>query len=518
MPLSLGQTLNNRYRIVNLLGQGGFGAVYKAWDANLGEPVALKESIESSPAAQKQFQLEAKLLFKLHHNSLPRVHDFFIVPGQGMYLVMDYIEGEDLESLRIKAGGRLAEAQVLLWIGQVCEALSYLHSQNPPVIHRDIKPTNIRITPNGSAMLVDFGIAKVFDPNLRTTLGARAVTPGYSPTEQYLSHGVTDARTDIYALGATTYTLLTGHIPPEAPERTLGVGLPAPLTVNPTISPRVEAAVLKAMEIDPNQRWQAAADFQAALRADHWGAFPAEVQPTSKIPYSPSEAEGENPPQGSIITRLSLREIALYAFLLALVVISLLWMKGKGFLGEKTATLTFTLQQSPSAVVETNIPTASYTPTPIPSAASTGTPVFTVTSTAAGPFVYTVEDDDTLWSIAQKFGVDLLTLIIINNLDASSPVVKTGQQLIIPGQDEQLPTATPIPSDLRSGTKIYYQVQRGDSLFSIANTFNSTVAAILQENKLENENSIYVGMVLNIPVNLVTPAPTATPTATKSSP
>jgi serine/threonine protein kinase len=110
MTLSPGQILNNRYRIVMLLGQGGFGAVYRAWDTNLDEPVALKESVETSPSVRKQFQLEAKLLFRLVHTNLPRVHDAFVLPNQGMYLVMDYIEGEDLGTMLEKAGGPLREA------------------------------------------------------------------------------------------------------------------------------------------------------------------------------------------------------------------------------------------------------------------------------------------------------------------------------------------------------------------------------------------------------------------------
>lgn len=282
MTLSPGQTLNNRYRIVNLLGQGGFGAVYKAWDTNLGEPVALKESFETSPAAQKQFQLEAKLLFKLHHNNLPRVHDFFMVSGQGMYLVMDYIEGEDLDNMLKKAGGVLREAQVLPWIGQVCDALSYLHSQNPPVIHRDIKPANIKITPEGRAMLVDFGIAKIYDPTLNTTAGARAVTPGYSPQEQY-GMGSTDSRTDIYALGATLYHLLTGLQPPESIQRNIDDTLVAPRMVNPAISSQTERALITALRLHPKQRFQSAAEFLQALQVNATGYRPHTVQMQTQV-------------------------------------------------------------------------------------------------------------------------------------------------------------------------------------------------------------------------------------------
>ena len=264
MPLPTGQILNNRYRIVKLLGQGGFGAVYRAWDTNLNGPVAVKENFDPSPASQNQFAREASMLFLLRHNNLPRVIDHFNIPTQGQYLVMDFVEGEDLDAMLDQTGGWLAEASVLPWIEQVCDALAYMHAQNPPIIHRDIKPANIKITPQGQAMLVDFGIAKTYDPNLATTQGARAVTPGFSPNEQY-GQGRTDIRSDVYALGATLYNLLTGQTPVESVQRTTGASLPAPRTLNPLISPSIEKAILKAMEISPAQRFQTIREFKAAL-------------------------------------------------------------------------------------------------------------------------------------------------------------------------------------------------------------------------------------------------------------
>jgi serine/threonine-protein kinase len=167
MPLQIGQVLNNRYRIVKLLGQGGFGAVYRAWDMNMECPRAVKENLDTTSEGQKQFKTEAKILGQLTHQNLPKVIDHFIIPGQGQYLVMEYVEGEDMQEMLDKQGGPLPESQVINWIEQVCDALTYLHGQNPPIIHRDIKPANIKITPQGKAMLVDFGIAKVFDPHSR---------------------------------------------------------------------------------------------------------------------------------------------------------------------------------------------------------------------------------------------------------------------------------------------------------------------------------------------------------------
>ncbi len=179
-PLSTGMILSSRYRIVKSLGQGGFGVVYKAWDIRLNVPCAVKENFEASAEAERQFAREASILAGLRHPNLPKVTDHFSLPGQGQYLVMEYIEGEDLQAKLDRAGGPLPENQVLPWFEQICDALIYLHTHVPPIIHRDLKPANIRICPDGTAMLVDFGIAKLYDPAKRTTLGARCDT-GFCP-------------------------------------------------------------------------------------------------------------------------------------------------------------------------------------------------------------------------------------------------------------------------------------------------------------------------------------------------
>lgn len=264
MPIELGTIVHNRYRIEKLLGQGGFGAVYRVWDNSLGRPCALKENLETSAVAKRQFEREAKMLANLNHPNLTRVTDYFIIEGQGQYLVMDFVEGIDLQEMLDAQGGPISETQALSWIGQVCDALGYLHSQNPPIIHRDIKPPNIKINSAGQAMLVDFGIAKVFDPSQRTTLGARAVTPGYAPVEQY-GQGTTDVRTDLYALGATLYHMLTGQHPPESIQRMIRETLIPAQQLNPALSPSTAAALLKAMNNDPEKRFQSAAEFKAAF-------------------------------------------------------------------------------------------------------------------------------------------------------------------------------------------------------------------------------------------------------------
>ena len=265
MTLSPGQMLqHDRYRIEGPLGRGGMGTVYKASDLSLNILVAIKENLETSTEAQKQFNREATILARLAHNNLPRVTDYFIVPGQGQYLVMDFVEGEDLQAM-LERLGQLPEPQVLNWVSQICEALAYLHSQPQPIIHRDIKPANIRIRPDGRAMLVDFGIAKVYDPHTSTTVGARAITPGFSPPEQY-GGGNTDQRSDIYALGATIYALLTGHTMPESVDRVArNTGLTLPHEYNHEISPQVEQAILRSTEISTERRYQSAQELREAL-------------------------------------------------------------------------------------------------------------------------------------------------------------------------------------------------------------------------------------------------------------
>jgi LysM repeat protein len=188
------------------------------------------------------------------------------------------------------------------------------------------------------------------------------------------------------------------------------------------------------------------------------------------------------------------------------------WLLGSG--GPKISIGLFA-SDTPTAT-NTPVPTATatasptVTETPIPSE----TPTATVSPTQSGPFVYQVEEGDTLWSISQEFNVDLLVLLTVNNLDPATAVLRVGDKLIIPAPDTKLPSPTALPANLPRGTKINYSVQLGDSLLAIANKFNSTVDAIKKDNKIENENTIFPGQVLIVEVNLVTPVPTATITQT----
>lgn len=267
MPLLQGELLDNRYRVDRLLGQGGCGAVYLAFDESFELPCAIKENIDSQDEARRQFLREAKILHTLRHPNLPLVKDYFLIQGQGQYLVMDYIEGKNLQELLLERGRPLNEAQIIPWILQICRALEYLHSQQPPVIHRDLKPANIKITPQEKAILVDFGLSKIFDPHQLTHSGAHGKgTPGYSPPEQY-GQGTTEPRSDIYALGATIYHCLTGILPPDSVDILTGVKPPpTPIhRVNLTVSVRTGTAVERSMQIHKEVRWGTVREFRAAL-------------------------------------------------------------------------------------------------------------------------------------------------------------------------------------------------------------------------------------------------------------
>ncbi len=264
MTLERGAVVNNRYRILEILGQGGMGAVYRAVDENLGVEVAIKENLFTTDEYARQFRREAVILANLRHPNLPRVTDHFDVPGQGQYLIMDFIEGEDLRQ-RMDREGQLPEAEVIILGMAICEALTYLHHSEPQIVHRDIKPGNVKITPDGHVFLVDFGLAKIVQRGQATTTGARAMTPGYSPPEQY-GTARTDHRSDIYSLGATLYAALCGALPEDGLARAMDQATLTPVRKhNPAVSRRLAAAIEKALAVQPDDRFQTAEEFRIAL-------------------------------------------------------------------------------------------------------------------------------------------------------------------------------------------------------------------------------------------------------------
>ncbi len=262
MALAANTLLHNRYLIREPLAAGGFGSVYAALDTSLNRVCAVKENLDAGAEAQQQFEHEAQLLAQLRHPNLVQVFDFFITPNGAQYLVMEFVRGENLAA-KVEREGALGAAQVNEWFLAIVEAVAYLHAFQPPIVHRDIKPGNIIITPHGQAVLVDFGIAKMYVPGQKTTRAARAVTPAFSPPEQYGTG--TDTRSDMYALGATLYFVLTGGLPAESVDRLAKpLALKLPRALKADISPALEQVILKAMALEPNARYQTASEMKAA--------------------------------------------------------------------------------------------------------------------------------------------------------------------------------------------------------------------------------------------------------------
>ncbi len=272
--------LQKRYKIIAPIGQGGMGAVYRAGQWVLsGRICAIKEiQLDESgderlqEQLRRQFRQEAEVLARMAHPNLPKVSDYFST-GSNEYLVMDFVPGHDLRDMieiASKEGGTVELSKALDWIDQLCNALIYLHEQEPPILHRDVKPSNIKVTPSGLIKLVDFGLVK-----LQTGDDARTITivqgrgtAAYTPLEQYGGDDAhTDVRSDVYALGATVYHLLTGQMPPTARERFLNPeALTPPRALNPQISPGMEAALLQAMALHPKERMASVREFQALFR------------------------------------------------------------------------------------------------------------------------------------------------------------------------------------------------------------------------------------------------------------
>lgn len=303
--LMVNELIHNRYRIISQLGKGGMGAVYEAHDNVFDTTIALKEILidlsKNSTSAQREmlklaFEREGKILAKVNHEAFPHVRDYF-QDNDRQFLVMELIDGDDLGDLLEKRGQPLSVEEISRWSEQLLDALDYLHTLNPPVIHRDIKPQNLKVTSRGKVKLLDFGIAKGNETQNNATISNQtfvAATLHYSPLEQIYRvldptfreviayqfkdqlSGVVeqnaDARSDIYALGATFYHLLTNTLPIDALKRSLEIwaGKPDPLVnayaLNPQIPLAVSNVLHKAMDIEHARRFASAKEMQTALR------------------------------------------------------------------------------------------------------------------------------------------------------------------------------------------------------------------------------------------------------------
>lgn len=300
--LSADTILQNRYQVIRPIGEGGMGAVYLATDRRLGNTVALKQTLFDDNMRRRAFEREARLLASLRHPALPRVSDHFI-DENGQFLVMEYIAGEDLGEMRAnQEGGFFPVPVVLEWADQLLDALDYLHTQEPTVIHRDIKPQNLKLTPRGQIILLDFGLAKgaigqnVSNVNTaHSTTSIFGYTPNFAPLEQIQGVG-TDPRSDLYALAATLYYLLTGTRPPDALTRATAVlnNQPDPLLpaneVTRLVPPDVASVLSQAMSQNREQRPMSAAAMRQMLRATHTANSTAGTQQNAMfIPSSSTE-------------------------------------------------------------------------------------------------------------------------------------------------------------------------------------------------------------------------------------
>jgi len=289
--------LQSRYRIVRLLGQGGMGAVYEAIDERLETTVALKETMFADERLRKQFEREAKLLAGMHHPALPRVSDHF-GEGDGQFLVMQFIPGYDLSQMMARKQAPFPPDQVLTWGDQLLDALDYLHTQDPQIIHRDIKPQNLKLTGRGQIILLDFGLAKGQSGGVSVVTTSASIygyTPNYAPLEQIQGMG-TDARSDIYALSATLYHLMTAVKPPDALTRAASLvnGQPDPLIaaneVLASIGPEVANVLARGMRQSRDQRYPTAAAMRDALKGTAEVATLTGKSEAATVLHAPSAA------------------------------------------------------------------------------------------------------------------------------------------------------------------------------------------------------------------------------------
>jgi serine/threonine-protein kinase len=437
MTLKTDQILVDRYRVVSLLAQGGMGAVYQACDLVLDRRVAIKQ-LQPDPMAsehaleqtRQQFQREARVLASLDHPNLPHVIDHFAEEGFE-YLVMNYVEGRSLSEIVEDGQTGLGESQVLDWADQLLSALDYIHRYG--VIHRDVKPSNIRLTPDGKIFLVDFGLVKLFDPdNPKTaTIMHGLGTPEYAPPEQYDAHlGHTDARADIYGLGATLFHLLTGQAPPTATRRMSDPeSFRRPRAISPAISSSVERVILRAMELQRSRRFASAADMRAALRL-------------ARRP-KPGESRTQRLPSwAGLEQQLTRRRAALITALALLIVGGVVSLAGTSSASPgPTPTTTPSSTLKPITVTQPTLIQAVITPMATNTGTPTSTPTLSPTSTSQG--TSTVTPTPTLTSTSTPTRRPTLTPTLTDTPLPTFTFTPQSQ----PRQPTRVPTSVPLPTN-----------------------------------------------------------------------
>lgn len=364
MPLLTDALLNQRYRILHLLGEGPYGAVYRAWDTVANQDVAVKEYLDASPEIQRLFRQEARRLHRLDHPQLPKIRDHFALENVGQYLISDYIDGVDLQSL-VNQYGSLPSELIIEWLQAVCPPLSYLHSHN--TLHLNLKPANIRLTPQGKVFLVDTGL-----PGLGISPGST----GYAAPEQAKQAAATPA-SDIYALGATLYTLLTGKVPPDALRRESGLAdlIPA-REVNPNVEPYLSLVAGRAMSIRPDVRYESVEAMAQAL------ARPVGKTPpvTESLRRTPATKQGTVPPPlRPRATRKQIEQRTIFALLA--VTLTLIGIATGMFIANERAEVvenpvaaTTTFESGIIAAITQLAPTPTLSPTPAPTPSPTPEP------------------------------------------------------------------------------------------------------------------------------------------------
>jgi len=269
-PIDEGLLLNNRYKVVKLLGDGQTTRTYKAMDMKNNCPVALKELLDKfdDPVKRReailQFQVEAKILIKLEHPAIPKFEEYFSHEGRRFFII-DFVEGENLDRI-IQNSPFFEESKLIEWAIELCDIIDYMHSQTPePVIFRDMCPKNVILSSEGKLKIIDFGISKLFTPDGKTAAVAKTINPNYSPVEQYV--GQTDQKSDIYSVGATLYYLATKSVPVDAIDRSINdMNLPTCRRFNNNISTEFEAIILKAMEINKIDRYENIKEMKVTLQ------------------------------------------------------------------------------------------------------------------------------------------------------------------------------------------------------------------------------------------------------------
>jgi serine/threonine protein kinase len=454
--LPIGSIVQGRYQIEEVLGRGGFSAVYLVRDQRVQHNLyALKEIIEPTQQERNRFVFEATLLSRVDHPALPRVYRVFEDRAHNRsYFLMDYIEGPNLDKLRkLQPNKQFSVQQMLAIMRPIIEAVAYLHEQHPPIIHRDIKPSNIIVPTSGAeTVLVDFGIAKEFDPE-STTTAVRHASPGYGAPEQY-SMG-TNTRTDIYGLGATMYVLLTGVIPADAYQRMTQLGnrgidpLEPIQRYAPDVPQHISSAISRAIAVDSEDRFPTVQDFWNALNspAVTQSSLPpvepfagaAMAGPTVRVMPLPAAnpAAASTPPRQPRRPALSRKAGALLVLLLALLtggaILALLLPGAPGNHTNPAATnsthvnghhATATATQRPAVT-----PTPASTPATAPSPASTPVAEPPILSSQYSGTIHNIPADENatmnLISIKQNGSSIQGTFQVTSPLSGSGPFTGT---------------------------------------------------------------------------------------------